>query len=302
MSVLAPIVLFVYNRPWHTSQTLNFLALNELAKESVLYIFSDGYKDIDSNHQVDKVRSVRQLIRNFTYCKEVIIMESEINKGLYKSITDGLSCIFNKYDKAIILEDDIVTSIGFLRFMNDALDIYKNDNKVAGISGFSYISSEEETYFLSINSSWGWGTWKRVWDSTIFNSEYLLETINKKRIIKEFNLGGFRDSYGMLLDHVEGKNQSWDIQFFCSQFLNHQLFLYPKKTMVMNIGFDEGTHCHGLGRSDIAESNKLLKEVTVKPIEIVENRRNKKLLKEHFKNSKTKLVVRILRKLKKYIN
>lgn len=37
---LAPIILFVYNRPWHTQQTLDALAKNELAKESILYIYS----------------------------------------------------------------------------------------------------------------------------------------------------------------------------------------------------------------------------------------------------------------------
>jgi len=42
---LAPIVLFTYNRPWHTMQTVEALKKNELAQESELFIFSDGWKN-----------------------------------------------------------------------------------------------------------------------------------------------------------------------------------------------------------------------------------------------------------------
>jgi len=42
---LAPIVLFVYNRPDHTRQTVEALQKNELAKESELFIYSDAAKN-----------------------------------------------------------------------------------------------------------------------------------------------------------------------------------------------------------------------------------------------------------------
>ena len=37
---LAPIVLFVYNRPWHTKKALQALKENDLADQSILYIYS----------------------------------------------------------------------------------------------------------------------------------------------------------------------------------------------------------------------------------------------------------------------
>jgi len=45
MMNLAPIVLFTYNRPWHTRQTVEALKKNELAQDSELFIFSDGWKN-----------------------------------------------------------------------------------------------------------------------------------------------------------------------------------------------------------------------------------------------------------------
>jgi len=38
MTSLAPIVLFTYNRPWHTMQTVEALQKNELASKSELFI------------------------------------------------------------------------------------------------------------------------------------------------------------------------------------------------------------------------------------------------------------------------
>ena len=57
MQNLAPIALFVYNRPDHMRRTLSYLQKNELAAESRLFIFSDGAKtDADE----DKVEQIRQ--------------------------------------------------------------------------------------------------------------------------------------------------------------------------------------------------------------------------------------------------
>jgi hypothetical protein len=47
--ILAPIVLFVYNRPWHIQQTVEALQKNELATESELFIYSDEAKNEDAN-------------------------------------------------------------------------------------------------------------------------------------------------------------------------------------------------------------------------------------------------------------
>ena len=136
--MLAPIVLFVYNRPWHTEQTLNALMQNELADQSVLYIYADGPKENATEEQLKKIEEVRHVIRTKKWCKEVHIIESEKNKGLADSIINGVTEIVNKYGKVIVLEDDIVTSKGFLKYMNEALELYKEEDKVYHISGYMF--------------------------------------------------------------------------------------------------------------------------------------------------------------------
>ena len=60
---LAPIVLFVYNRPKHTRQTIEALLDNPLAPQSHLYIYSDGAKDHDTKEQVQAVRDYLHELR-----------------------------------------------------------------------------------------------------------------------------------------------------------------------------------------------------------------------------------------------
>ena len=121
----APIALFVYNRPDHTQQTIVSLQKNTLAKNSNLYIFSDGPK---TEKDIPKVNEVRQFLKNINGFKSVTVIERKSNWGLAKSIIEGVSEIINLYERVIVLEDDIVTSNTFLSFMNGALNFYYNNS------------------------------------------------------------------------------------------------------------------------------------------------------------------------------
>ena len=69
---LAPIVLFVYNRPDHTKQTIEALQKNELAKKSELFIYSDAAKNENAEK---KVNEVREYIKSIDGFKKITIIE-----------------------------------------------------------------------------------------------------------------------------------------------------------------------------------------------------------------------------------
>ena len=111
---LSPIILFVYNRPWHTGQTLNALMQNELADESILYIYSDGPKGNDKEEK-QKIAAVRNVIRSKQWCKQVWIIESGTNLGLADSIIKGVTEIVNEYGKIIVnnmINEGVLKSTG----------------------------------------------------------------------------------------------------------------------------------------------------------------------------------------------
>jgi len=133
--MVAPIALFVYNRPDHTRKTIEALIGNELAPQSRLIVFSDGPRDNKDVLLVEQVRDYISTIRGF---ESVSIIPSKSNKGLANSIISGVTSVLSEYDKVIVLEDDLVTSPQFLRYMNNSLDFYENDEAVISIHGYIY--------------------------------------------------------------------------------------------------------------------------------------------------------------------
>jgi len=238
---LAPIVLFVYNRPQHTLKTLEALMQNELAEMSELFIFCDGPKPNAIKADLDKIDAVHTLILKKQWCKKVSIKKAEVNKGLADSIVEGVTEIVNKYGKIIVLEDDIVTSKGFLRYMNEALDLYENEPKVMQISGFMVPSKVEleQTGLFRCPASWGWATWNSSWKYYNHNTSELVSKITKEDI-NTFNLDDNYHYYDQLVDNDSGKLKTWAVRWYASIYFQRGLCLYPKKALIKNIGFGTG--------------------------------------------------------------
>lgn len=235
----APIVLFVYNRPWHTKQTLNSLIKNELACKSILYIYADGAKPNATPTQIEAIKEVRTIIREKQWCKEVHIIENEQNKGLANSIITGVTQVIDRYGKIIVLEDDMLTSPHFLTFMNKSLDFYEKQGEVANIHAYIYdIPGLPSTFFLNDPGCWGWATWKRSWKLFEPDGAKLIKEIEAKKLIKRFDYEGTYPYFLMLKNQVEGKNDSWAIRWYASLFLKNKLSLYPSKSLIHNIGND----------------------------------------------------------------
>lgn len=242
---LAPIVLFVYNRLDHTKQTIEALQKNEISNKSDLFIYSDAAKNEESKQ---KVADVREYIKSINGFKNITIIEREKNYGLANSIIDGVTKIVNEYGKIIVLEDDLITSPNFLKFMNEALEIYKNEDKVYSVTGYSFtdnILDIESSYFLKLTSSWSWGTWADRWQQFKRDKKDLKQIISSSK--QEKNLFNFDDSYdyvSMAKMQIDGKIDSWAIYWYLCVFKQNGLTLYPAKKLVKNIGFDgSGTHC-----------------------------------------------------------
>lgn len=242
----APVALFVYNRPIHTRKTVEALLKNKEAAETDLYVFCDGLKVDSPAGQQEKIYAVRDYIRSIVGFKSVTIFESTTNKGLAQSIIDGVTAIVNKHQRVIVLEDDLVTSSGFLNYMNTALNIYENNPSVISIHAYNYpipTLGLPETFFMRGADCWGWATWKRGWDLFESNGSLLKQQLEEQNLVYQFNINGSNPFFDMLKQQIEGKVSSWAIRWYASAFLKNKLTLYPAKPLVFNIGFDgEATH------------------------------------------------------------
>lgn len=239
---LAPVVLFAYVRPDHLANTVRTLASNPEADMTHLFVFCDGAKKPEHQAGVDAVRQLAASIVGFA---EVTVVERDRNWGLSASIIDGVTQIVGQYGRVIVVEDDLMLSPHFLRYMNDALNLYSDDDKVASVHGYCYPVEQQlpETFFLRGADCWGWGTWKRAWSRFSSNGAALLEALEQQELTQEFDYNGQYGFTRMLRDQIAGLNDSWAIRWHASCYLAELLTLYPGRSLVHNIGNDSsGTH------------------------------------------------------------
>jgi len=301
---LAPIALFVYNRPWHIKKTLEALATNDLSNQSVLFIYADGPKKDASKEELKSIYDVRKVIREKNWCQKVNIIESNKNKGLADSIISGVTEIVNKYGKVIVLEDDIVTSKGFLRYMNDALDLYKNEDKVMHIAGHvpPIKLKLPETFFYNQTSCWGWGTWKRAWKYFNIDAEFLLNKLIEGDCVYRFNIDGSYPFINHLKENINGNLNTWAVKWQASVYLANGLCLHPRFSLAKNIGLD-GSGVYS-GKSNHFNHTKLIDKINVEPVGLIESSRARKQIGKFYRriSGKEKLLDKIKIKLKLVLN
>lgn len=278
--MLAPILLFAYNRPRHLQHTVEALAHNPLAQESELFVFSDGARTEDDREDVELVRSYIYTIEGF---KTVHRIERDRNYGLAANIIDGVTDIVNRYGRVIVLEDDLVTAPGFLQFMNDALDTYADEPRVGHIQAYDFTQNPRlpETFLIKFTGSWGWATWQRAWQHFNPDGQYLLNELHRRHLTRRFDFNGKYGFTRMLRRQVEGKNNSWAIRWNASLFLQDILSLNVSRSLVQNEGFDgSGTHC---GADHLYEARLYKERLRVEKISpVTENLEARKIFERYY--------------------
>lgn len=237
-----PICLFAFNRPEKLTRCIDSLLQNANCELFELYVFCDGPRNVDEYEIVEKVRIIA---RNITGFRNLTVYEADTNKGLASSIIYGVSSVLKANSGVIVIEDDIVVSQHFLKFMIEALNMYEHDPEVASVHGNfpSYKFKLPQTFLLKYSDCWGWGTWKDSWTLMNLDSLHLMNMIKDSKRINEFNVYGAYPFFDLLQKEFSGAVDSWAIRWHASLFVNRKLSLYSKYSLVHNIGVDgSGLH------------------------------------------------------------
>lgn len=300
MQNLAPIALFVYNRPEHTRRTLKFLQGNLLAEESRLFIFADAAQ---SDKEEENVASVSALISKVEGFKSVKIIRQKQNLGLAKSIINGVTELVNEYGKVIVFEDDLLSSPHTLHYFNEALNRYQNEEKLMHISAYmyplAYADDLPETFFYRAVHSWGWATWKRAWNHFNPDIDDLMKQFDAKKI-NEFSIEGKMNFWNQMKGFKAGKNNSWAIRWYASVFLNGGLSLNPSKSLIHNIGHD-GTGIHSNIENTYAV-NIYQNAIKAFPTLMEENQKAYQMVKNFLAKRKGNIMQRVIRFILKKLN
>ena len=143
---LAPIAVFAYDRPDHLQRCIAALQASDLAAGSDLFVFSDAPREPARSPMVKRVRDYIRTISGF---KTLTVIEQPKNLGLAASIITGVTKLTGEFGKVIVVEDDLIVSPYFLRFMNDGLYTYAdNDTVAATSSGLSALTAAVKLVFV----------------------------------------------------------------------------------------------------------------------------------------------------------
>lgn len=249
MASQAPIAIFCYRRPDHLRRTLQSLMQCEGFEGSPVFVFGDGPRNESEQASVEATRVVAHEL--LSHCAEYHF--SDANRGLSTSVITGIDAVLKRFDRVVVIEDDLELSPGFLLYMNAALERYEAEERVFQVSGYMFdapeINGKQDAVFLPFTISWGWATWRRAWQ--VFDAEASgWECLLSDSVIrKSFNIDGTYDFSSMLVRQMFGFGDSWAVRWCWSVFGRQGVTLYPPATMVRNTGFDgSGTHGRGLLR------------------------------------------------------
>lgn len=239
---LSPIVIFAFNRPKHLSRLLDSLSKNMEFVESELYIYVDGPRN---NSDVKLVEETRQVAKHFQGVNVKSLVIREENLGLGKSLKTGVTELLSKHDKLIVLEDDLIVTDSFLKYMNTGLNKYQLEPRVASIHGycFGFDQPIKDPFFLKGADCLGWATWTDRWESINWDPKVLMAQIQKQGLVQEFNLDGSYSYYSALESELKKGFHSWAIYWHASMFSQGRLTLFPGTSLIEYAGADgSGTH------------------------------------------------------------
>jgi len=233
-----PLVIFTYNRPLHTQQTLEALTRCLRLDECDVVIFCDGLKKEEHRASVE---ATRQVVQQWASQHAAQVITREQNMGLKKSIETGVGDLCRQYGRIIVLEDDIIVSKLFIDFMLSALDHYEHDERVMQVAGFTppfAPKAKQGVMLLPPITSWGWATWMRVWQHYNPDPTEAHNVLQDRKNAYSFDLDGAYPYKDMLAGVAQGKVQSWSVLFWYAAWQRKGLVVYPRQSLVANIGFD----------------------------------------------------------------
>lgn len=245
--ITAPILIIGFNRPEVSAQTFEYI---RKAKPTKLYIAIDGPR-ADKPGEEKLVLEVKKIVENVDWPCETHYRYNETNKGAEVTVSSAISWVFETEEYAIILEDDIVAPLSFFKFAQEMLVRYKDDERIGTITGSNFtpipVPNNTDYFFAKHGHSWGWATWKRVWDN--FNlfveipNEHLtlkfLQTItNSKEEAKHY-----QKNFANMKNRGAG-NTTWDHVALYFHRIHSRLSVIPRVNLTSNIGV-YGLHAKG---------------------------------------------------------
>ena len=239
------VLVLLFNRPHETEKLFEYLAK---LKPEKLYVNQDGQRK-NSLKDIELCEKVKKIALNPSWNCKVFSNLSKNNNGCRNSVSSGLDWFFEKEQFGIILEDDCMPSISFFKFSKEMLNKYKDNKKIAVISGSNFQKDNKiigmgDYYYSKYAHCWGWSSWRRAWKYYDKNLSFWPKWKNSIEW-KTFHQNKLEQKYWTsIFDRVyDNKIDSWAYIWQASVWYNNAMTITPNKNLILNIGFNKNaTH------------------------------------------------------------
>ncbi len=240
--------VFCYNRAAKLKKCIEALLKNPECATMDIVFFSDGNKK-ESDKQA--IVDVRAYIDSVTGFKSIIKHYRDRNFSTGPNFRTGLTFLSENYDEFIVVEDDLIVSPNYIKYLLDGLDFYRKDQSVFCITAYVFpIHAENYNYDTIVYKrfcSYGWAGWGNRFTNLIWDEDKLEALMHQSPGFKKRLNAEGQDLYRMLKKQISGVISTWDIQMQTHVAENRLKVIYPTLSKVSNIGFDdESTNTSGL--------------------------------------------------------
>ena len=239
---VAVLILF-FNRPECLSEVFEQV---RKAKPSKLFLYQDGPR---GEQDIKGIMECRKVVENIDWECDLHRNYREKNEGVDPANYNAQAWAFSIVDKCIVFEDDSIPTPSFIRFCKEMLDRYEHDERIGMIAGFNTDEItkdvEDDYFFTSVFSIWGWASWRRViskWDETYSFLEDDCTMIKLNGIMRQRQL--CKDTLRSCYNHKASPVNYYETLFWSTMVLNSYMAIMPAKNMVNNLGPMAGSSTH----------------------------------------------------------
>ena len=260
----APVIIPTLNRYHHLKRCLESLNNNELAENTDVYIsvdfppnqnYFEGYHEVISFLKSEFVPKFRNLV--VFYQKDNLGPENNVSFLINESIPSS-----DRY--FILTEDDNEFAPSFLKYMNECLHFFEDDDRVLKVCGYApsneWRCEESNVFMLDNGCAWGMGTWRKKHNECLewINIDHFWEILKNRNKCKMLYKRDYQKYWNLveacIADLYDKKNvfvkrneeDIRDIDYTEGLFmtLKGRVSVFPQYSLVRNWGFDgSGVNC-----------------------------------------------------------
>lgn len=247
------VVTIGYSRCFTLEKSLERLAECFGVNEHDCYLFLDAPYRACDYEKCEKMAAVAETVRR-KCIPQLKIIQRERNYGVPGNLIAAITETLKRYESVVFFEDDVLVSRTFLKYMDHALDLYRNDDRIFCINGFKspYLTIPKQysfdVYLNPRNMAWGFGVWANRWNKVDFGMSDWGEFSKDSTNLAKLDYAGC-DIKGLIESQLKGNVHTWDVQCSYHMVKNSLYAVEPRYSLTKNIGFGEngGVHC---GRTD----------------------------------------------------